>query len=310
MKKLLILLSLLGIIQHTEAMSSVSKKNKLYTAKLSFQLFEKIKAGSTIEEILKLIKMGAGINTQNKWGNTALMYAAGKGHAETCAKLLEMGADINAQDEDDSTALIWAAKYGRTETYSKIIEMGADINAQDIWGNTAFMCAAKKGYAEPCRTMLFHAIILPELPEKNFKLTLYRIWKKFKCSNDMRAYMASHLELKQLLCFADTKDYRNLFKDSFLAKVDEIAEHTIKALKLMMVKARSQGWLTQELKNLLNPDDYEKNFGEVLGKNIETVIKARKLYLFVRLPKDSSSEIQGSEDTESVESLSWICTIQ
>ncbi len=192
-----------------------------------------------------------------------------------------------------------ACHSGRTEIAKLLIENGADLNKQNHDGNTALIWACKKGHTEICKALLSHAIILPELTvgKREFKANFLLVLKKYKCPKDMKFLLASKLELTELLYFANIKGYCNQFKEAFLIKVNEIAEYTMEALMPMMVDAINQKGVTQELKNLLNPEHYEENFGELLRNNIKKVIEAKKLHLFMRFPKDSSS----SEVTEKKE---------
>lgn len=60
------------------------------------------------ELIELLFKEGAGINTQDSQGRTALMYAARAGDADTVAWLIEHNADANLQDRIGKTAALFA----------------------------------------------------------------------------------------------------------------------------------------------------------------------------------------------------------
>ena len=69
----------------------------------------------------------------------------------------------------------------------------------------------------------------------------------------------------------------------------------------MMVKAKNLEGLTDELKSLLNTEYYEENFGEILRNNIKTVIKARKLHLFVRYSKEIRLVNQAKDEAGLIE---------
>ncbi len=244
-----------------------------------------------------LIEKGADLDKQNNDGNTALIFVCMTGNTKVAKLLIEKGPDLNIQNKYGNTALIYACMNSLTEIAKLLIEEGADLDIQNNNGDTALIRACKNGSPEICKALLSHAIILPELTigKDKFKANFLLVLKKAfndRFPKDIRVLIASKLELKQLLYFANIKGYWDLFKEAFLAKVDEIAEYTIKALIPMMVKARNLEGVTQELKDLLNPEHYEENFGEPLRNNIKKVIKARELHLFVRLPKDSSSEMQ------------------
>ena len=56
-----------------------------------------------------LIELGAAVNLTDRYGQTALMYAAQKGLADIASLLLKNGADVNASDTADGfTAMDWA----------------------------------------------------------------------------------------------------------------------------------------------------------------------------------------------------------
>ena len=56
-----------------------------------------------------LLDGGADVNVQNKYGSTALSWAAGSGHKEIVEMLLEGGADVHQKDKYGETALMKAA---------------------------------------------------------------------------------------------------------------------------------------------------------------------------------------------------------
>jgi len=60
-------------------------------------------------EVVKLLLANqASPNLVSEDGGSAIMCAAGKGHAETCLCLLQNGAQVNLQEEDGFTALMFA----------------------------------------------------------------------------------------------------------------------------------------------------------------------------------------------------------
>ena len=65
-------------------------------------------AKGKVDVVQELLKHGANVNAQGKWGNAALMIAAVKGHLQVVQELLGAGANIEAQNNAGNTALIWA----------------------------------------------------------------------------------------------------------------------------------------------------------------------------------------------------------
>jgi ankyrin repeat protein len=79
-----------------------------------------------------LMERGAGVNTQNDFGNTPFMEAAGLGYLEMCEFLLSRGADMEVRNESAGTALSEAAQSGQQSVVEMLLArlpVEADINA-------------------------------------------------------------------------------------------------------------------------------------------------------------------------------------
>ena len=100
-----------------------------YEWHITSKFFENSKLGKT-KEVIKAINGGINVNTKDKYGYTALMYAALQDDAETVNALLEIGADINAKSNSGLTALMLAAYSGHLEIIDILIKAGADVNAR------------------------------------------------------------------------------------------------------------------------------------------------------------------------------------
>jgi ankyrin repeat protein len=66
----------------------------------------------------------------DKYGQTALFYAAREGHLEICKKLIcSMGADCDQVDTNGQTPLYYAIRSVRLEAVEFLIkEAGANVN--------------------------------------------------------------------------------------------------------------------------------------------------------------------------------------
>lgn len=98
-----------------------------------------------LEEVRKLIDLGAHSNARNRWG-TALMMACELGYPPMVQFLLEKGADPNGKDRWQSTPLETAAKRGYPEIVKLLLEYGADPKAEDLNGDTALDIAKRQGF--------------------------------------------------------------------------------------------------------------------------------------------------------------------
>lgn len=66
-----------------------------------------------------LVDAGADVNTKNKYGLTALMWAAMAGHKDSAALLLSEGAKINAKDNTGRTAPMYASHFPEMVAFLK-----------------------------------------------------------------------------------------------------------------------------------------------------------------------------------------------
>ena len=102
-----------------------------------------------IAVVQALLAKGADMNIKGgKDGWTALMLAVTKGHVDTVQALLCKDVDVNARSKVGVTALMIAALQGRTGIVEILLDNDADMNAKARNGATALMCAENKGHTE------------------------------------------------------------------------------------------------------------------------------------------------------------------
>ena len=94
------------------------------------------------------------MNTKDKKGGTALMYACKRGYSQTVSTLLGQCHDINAQDKTGNTALVWACFKGHRQIASMLLVRGADANLRNGKGKTALMRACENGYTHTVCVLL------------------------------------------------------------------------------------------------------------------------------------------------------------
>ncbi len=110
-----------------------------------------------IEGVRRAIKAGANVNQQNDAGETALMFAALKGHLEIVRELLKVPEiEVNKKNRDGNTALMFAAFKGHSEIVQELLKApGIEVNQQNRWwGNTALMEAAFNGRTKVVQELL------------------------------------------------------------------------------------------------------------------------------------------------------------
>ena len=91
-----------------------------------------------------LIKWGADVSKADSNGDTPLMVASDKGHADIARALLAAGADVNAATNGGSTALMWASFCGLVEILRDLLAAGADKHVMDIDGDIAHVLAGRR----------------------------------------------------------------------------------------------------------------------------------------------------------------------
>ncbi len=110
-------------------------------------------ANGRMKAVEALLRLGCDPNAPNKYGWTALMWAAYKGHGGVVGALLEHGgAELDAVDSQGMTALMRAANWGEAAVAAQLVEAGADATLRatcgDHEGQTALEIAERYGQAE------------------------------------------------------------------------------------------------------------------------------------------------------------------
>jgi ankyrin repeat protein len=101
-----------------------------------------------VEEVKSLLAAGARVNDADHDGNTALMLASQNARSDSVKLLLEACANVHVKNKYGWTALIYAANSSghnpanMLEIVAALINAGADLNARDQQGKTALTHAA------------------------------------------------------------------------------------------------------------------------------------------------------------------------
>ena len=100
-----------------------------------------------LETARLLLKAGASVKAENRYGLTPLSLACVNGNTELVESLLAAGADPNTTLRGDETVLMTAARTGKVGPVKALLSRGAVVDAKERRGQTALMWAAADGHA-------------------------------------------------------------------------------------------------------------------------------------------------------------------
>ncbi|XP_046984027.1 TD and POZ domain-containing protein 1-like [Schistocerca americana] len=110
--------------------AAVSRFRSLSGAERSRKLREAAKKVA-VEEVRLLLAAGADVGARDVDGETALHWAALRGHAAVVRLLLSAASDPDARDQWWRTPLHWAARNGHAEAAAALLQAGADRGKTD-----------------------------------------------------------------------------------------------------------------------------------------------------------------------------------
>ncbi|XP_072178231.1 uncharacterized protein [Diadema setosum] len=107
-----------------------------------------------IEEMEQLIRLGATFDT-DRYGRTALHYAAQSGQVKAIRLCVARGCDQDVEDSYGRTALhVAVVSDGHVDAVRALLEEGCDVDRQDEKGNTALHEAAWYGFSQSVDTII------------------------------------------------------------------------------------------------------------------------------------------------------------
>lgn len=115
--------------------SNVLKRNKYGDSAIMVAAFR-----GHVPAVRRLLDAGAPADND---GWNALHYAAFGGHTEVLRSLVERGVDLDSTAPNGQTALMLASSTGKLETVKILIDADADMDLEDFEGRTALMLAEK-----------------------------------------------------------------------------------------------------------------------------------------------------------------------
>jgi ankyrin repeat protein len=96
------------------------------------------------KSVIDLINSGRNPDSQNQFGETALMGAIYSGNNEIVEVLLAEGADVNLPDSKGNTPLIVASARNNVQAVQQLVKAGADIDIANNASDTPILVAALK----------------------------------------------------------------------------------------------------------------------------------------------------------------------
>ena len=88
------------------------------------------------------------VDFRNSENTTLLMAASKNGYVKVCEILIKKGAILDLQDKYGATALIYASTYGHKEVVILLMNYGANLLLENKEGKTAFLIAYQNGNVE------------------------------------------------------------------------------------------------------------------------------------------------------------------
>ncbi|XP_053687301.1 uncharacterized protein LOC128736832 [Sabethes cyaneus] len=107
-----------------------------------------------VDSIRNLVAAGANINTTDEDGQTALMILLDKGFLDAANYLMMENVDVKVADSHGQTPLHFAAKKGLFEIFETLVDKGAEIDAADKNGKTALMLSLDRGFFDAADVLL------------------------------------------------------------------------------------------------------------------------------------------------------------
>lgn len=113
------------------------------------------RAGEITEVAAFLRRYGTAADARDKFGHTALLYAAENGYAPVVELLLKKGADVNETSMIGTSPLMEAAREGHKDIVEILLNKGALPDKKDLAsGKTALMYAARNGHRDVVAQLL------------------------------------------------------------------------------------------------------------------------------------------------------------
>ncbi len=162
------------------------------TTALHFAVYE-----DDVEAAGKLVRAGARVDVENRYGQRPLLLACGNGNGAMVRLLLEAGAEVHGPGKGGETPLMLASRAGSVEAVKALLARGAKVEARERAGQTALMWAAAEGHTEVVRVLLGAGASLSGTVDSGFP-ALYFAVREGRLET-VRALLAAGADVKGLL---------------------------------------------------------------------------------------------------------------
>jgi ankyrin repeat protein len=109
-----------------------------------------------VRAVERLLEQGAGVDTRDEGGRTALIAAAYGNRLDVAGLLVDAGADVNAKDETQQSAyLISTSEVGDDPRLLELtLRNGANVHSLDSYNGTGLIRAAERGHGRVVERLL------------------------------------------------------------------------------------------------------------------------------------------------------------
>jgi ankyrin repeat protein len=137
-----------------------------------------------LEGLDRLIANGVNVDCELKYGASALMLTAARGHVDIIRRLVSAGAKLNRRNRFGATALLEACEKGHLEAIKVLVQLGAEINLPHNNGNTPLLAATMRRDRKVIK-MLLELGADPEI--ENFAGWSARNWAEAESDSSIQA---------------------------------------------------------------------------------------------------------------------------
>lgn len=225
------------------------------------------------DDVAKYLQEKGGKTFLNKTDlSLQLCQAASEGNIEEMKRLIQIGADHSSGDYDQRTPLHLAASEGKIEVVQYLLEQGVKVDVEDRWGSTPIQDASRHGHEKIVLLLkskgarIVDAQNLKSLPE--FTSSLQRA-VSLLCDRGKWIYGAALIPEKDGIRFSDAwygaEEFVNLLalyrKESESQSMSNVGEG--KGLAGRVLKEKKPEWIED-----VSSNNYQDFFNKDIAKTI------------------------------------------